>query len=707
MQRLWSRSAPTAAPTSHCFSCLAEEVASRTASAANKRSLRVGNSITALYTSIFAAAVLTDARAKSRRRRDWEEKIAAVKEEVNELVDEERRLLSTLSSWRTAIPLRGTPQTRPFHTLPRPTCRNVQLPNTQLPRKSSHFSSNTAPFDELVESSVLKELESETVAPIEEDVEDFDMALDVEDMPHWLRTDLVRAKAIRKLALRQLSIRILLRPAIAHSYFGVLKNYDAEDAYPQLDMPGLLFELNAIRRRIRQIKANPTANIDDLAQQTRARRLNDKRIRHDTNLYLSNEMPLEELLLRLSTHLLEAQDPDQAYAFTMMIIAFTKTRQNDLAELVIKTILPYKFPLTSSLILAIVTFFRKSKNLKGFDLFLKMLEGEGYPVDMGNLGFYKKKVVNGVAISVPPVNSANVVTYATLIKACLRFDQPDRADAYLLAARAAGCMDDFAILMAYLEFYTIRLDWEKGLQVLQRALAYIASTTEHPLERVERLIMMIVQLCDSCHKLEVSEALIKAAVSSGFSADLPSQQTDIVSNVDPEFHRWWMAAQSSTAEIDQTMGDKCYAFAQSAKEYLDTLAITEEDSSARRLHRLMGTHSHQLLSSMVDGRITQRTAKKDNETEQARADGQLAESETENKHLSTSPEVMMAAQQQEIGVLRTEVARLKEMVLRLYQPVAAPTTSPDPNDLKKPIVSSTPASGETPQDKRVSTMGGS
>ena len=228
-----------------------------------------------------------------------------------------------------------------------------------------------------------------------------------------------------------------------------------------------------------------------------------------------------------------------------MIIAFTKTRQNDLAQLVIKTILPYKFEMSASLILAILNFFRKTKDLKGFDLFLKMLEGKGYPINMGTLGLYKKRVVNGLEISVPPVHSANIVVYAALIKACLRFDQPDRADAYLLVARSAGYMDDFAILMAYLEFCTVRKNWERGRQVLQRVLAFITSTTEHPPARVERLIVLMIQLCDTCQMLDLSEALIKAAVHSGFSSDLPSRQADIVSEADPDSHRWWVAAQDA------------------------------------------------------------------------------------------------------------------------------------------------------------------
>ncbi|KAL3472116.1 hypothetical protein BJX99DRAFT_236135 [Aspergillus californicus] len=727
MQRIWSRSAP-AGPASHCVSCLstaAEGVASRATSAASKRRLRIGNSVTALYTSIFAAAALADARAKGNRRIEWDEKIAAVKEEVNELVDEEQRLLKALAARRKAAtsthPLPRALQTRSFHTLPRPTYRDFQVPNFKPPCRSAHnvprrYRQKFDPiapvanvdFENEMEGNILQELKTDNCAPIEENIEDFDMAIDVEETPQWLRSDMVRAKVIRKLALKQLAIRLILRPAIAHSYMGILKNYESGDTYPQLDMTGLLFELNAVRRRIRRIKTNPETPIEDLASEIRGHRMkdkileaqkHDKQIRTDTNLYLCNQMPLEEFILRLSNHLLTVQDPDRTYSFMMMIMAFTKTRQNDLAELVVKTILPYKYPLSSSLIVSILNFFRKNKDLKGFDLFLRMLRGQGYPVDMGKLGYYKEAHINGLEITIPPVHSANIVVYASLIKACLRFDQPHRADAYLLAARAAGCLDDFAILGAYLQFYTTRRDWEKGMQVLQRSLAFIAAATTHPYARIERLIALMVNLCDTCAKFEVSEALIRAAMGGGFLPHIPKEQADLAFDYDREYDdRWEKAAEETQQEArrkrlrdptDLKIGDKCYRFAKAARKHLDPLSIPEEETTAHRLHEQMGVYSQQVLSNMVDGDLAHR---------QANDDTQGKAAETTNK-IPSKPTA--TSQQDEIGALKNEIAQLKEMVFHLFKEPNAPTlptSTPASNnlgDLKKRLIHLTPALDET------------
>ncbi|KAL4987696.1 hypothetical protein BDW68DRAFT_160487 [Aspergillus falconensis] len=714
MQRIWSRSAP-AATSSHCISCLnnaAEGLASQAISTARKRSIRPGIPVTVRYVSIFATSAPTDARARSRCL--WE------REEANVPVNEDYVTPDAPPSQQILVPSHKALQTRPFRTLSRPTYRNTRSQvKTQTPCRLSHWWSTQR--DQDLEVPIVKEFELENADSMKED-DEFDMAVDVEELPEWLRTDEVRAKAIRKLALKQLAIRLIIRPAVAHAYFGVLKNYDPNDSFPQLDLASLLFELNAIRRRIRQIKANPKVNIDDLMKSfnsprwedlVRASTRFDKKIRQDTDQFLSNEMPLEELLLRLSDALLHCHDPDRTYAFTYMIIAFTKTRQNDLAQLVIKTILPYKFEMSASLILAILNFFRKTKDLRGFDLFLKMLEGKGYPINMGTLGLYKKRVVNGIEISVPPVHSANIVVYGTLIKACLRFDQPDRADAYLLVARSAGYMDDFAILMAYLEFCTIRMNWERGQQVLQRVLAFITSTTEHPPARVERLIVMMIQLCDTCQMLDLSEALIKAAVHSGFGSDLPSRQADIVSEADPDSHRWWVAAQDAPpSQVDAPLVEKCYAFANIAREQLDIFAPRGEDS-ARRLQRVMGTYSEQLMSTILDEGLAQKAAGKTLRFHQEEADdlhpSKVVELDNQGP-VSSSPslEATMATQQKEMQVLRSEVAFLKQLVLRM-----AASTTPPPSTLNESsevtdeLAPLTPKLGETetlPQSKQAGTM---
>ncbi|KAL2821648.1 hypothetical protein BJX63DRAFT_223364 [Aspergillus granulosus] len=719
MQGIWSRSVP-AGPTSHCVSCLstaAEGVASRSTSAASRRRLRFGNSVTAFYTSIFAAAAWIDARTKVKRRLEWEEKIAAVKEEVNELVNEEQRLLEALASRaskaskRTVNPFGRTLQTRSYSSQSKPRNRESKPSRKGSPRYIAAADKELVKFNAHMESAVISELDQQIRDRLSEDTDTFDMALDGQRIPPWLETSLIRGKAIRKLALKQLAIRLLLRPAIAHSYGGVLQNYNSSDSSPKLDVASLLQELDSTRRRINRLKTDPDHPIDDLTDDIAVVRLKDmvhesidvwRTIRHDTALYSNNQMPLEELLLRLSHNLLQIKDPDQTSIYKLMILTFTKTRQNDLAELVIKTILPYKFPLNASLITTILNYFRKSKDLKGFDLFLQMLRGGGYPIDMGNLAFYKEIEINGLKITVPPSPSANVVVYAVLIKACLRFDQPERADAYLSAARASGCLDDFAILMAYLEFYTIRRDWEKGLQLLQRCLAFIVSSSAHQLDRVGRLVVMMVHLSDTCDKLDVSDVIIEAAVNSGFDWRIAKEQADIIFNIDPDLHRWQTAAQLLIPGKKETAArDICYTFVKNVKEYLDSLPEAMEESSASRLHKHAGLYSKQLLSSIMSGISIQSSAGDRSHTAQSDHAQPLQINESDGNLPPTTTESTAASRNQDIDALKHEVAQLRRIVFHLSRATAAqnlpPPSTNDATDLKKRLISTISTPGAPQQ----------
>ncbi|GFF34480.1 hypothetical protein IFM58399_03885 [Aspergillus lentulus] len=686
MQSLWSRVAPTQS-TCRCVPCLstsAPGITSRAATAASKRRLRIGNSVTALYTSIFAAAALADARAKDKRRHEWAEKIAAVKEEVNELVDEEHRLLEAIQARRSRTLSHRTLQKRSFTTWRSiPTPRSDQWLQRNSPRRLVHAARGA----DLEDDEEIVELEGGKLQEIVEDEGDLDDdrtelqdGFFPEDMevPKWLSDNTIRQKAIRRLAVKQLAIRLLLRESIAHSYSGIAMDHKADFEMPQLNFAELLSELNKLRRRIRLLKVTEGAYYDDLAHDLRVRsitelqmertRLDDEAAR-DVSLFLRNKMSLQELNLRLANNLLQSLDPDRPYFMKLMILAFTRSMQNDLTDLVLKTVLPHKFPLNSSLIISILTYYKKSKNLKAFDSFLKVLRGEGYPVDLGKLGFYKKMVVNDVEITVPPVASANPVIYTTLITAALRFHQPDRADAWLQAARKHGFTDDFSTLYAYLKYYARREDWQNGLYTLRRSLAFLTGSTLHSDQHIERLIVHMVQLCDWCGKWDLGDAMISAAIDSGFDwSSATTNQLDIQFARDPRLHYWQKRVDQTTIDKrSRPAWEKSFAFAKLFREQLDDLVVSEEQNPAAHWQRMVALHSREVLSAMSGPLHKLKDAKP---TEPAPEPILNSDKSDFVEHVGSDPieEHEISAEKtprEEIDLLKSEVQQLKQMISQL------------------------------------------
>jgi hypothetical protein len=561
---------------------------------------------------------LADARAKDKRRHEWAEKIAAVKEEVNELVDEEHRLLEAIQARRSRTLAQGALQKGSFTTWRSiPTPRSDQWLQRNPPRRLVHVARSADLLDDGEIVLQNNEFQEGRLQEMVEDEGDFDDKTEWQDgffpedmeVPKWLSDNTLRQKAIRKLAVKQLAIRLLLRESIAHSYSGIAMDHKADFEMPRLNFADLLSELNKLRRRIRLLKITEGAYYDDLAHDLRVRpttelnmeraRLDDEAAR-DVSLFLRNKMSLQELNLRLANNLLQSLDPDRPYFMKLMILAFTRAMQNDLADLVLKTVLPHKFPLNSSLIISILTYYKKSKNLKAFDSFLKVLRGEGYPVDLGKLGYYKKMVVNGMEITIPPVASANPVIYTTLITAALRFEQLDRADAWLQAGRKHGFTDDFSTLYAYLKYYAKREDWQNGLYTLRRSLAFLTGSTLHSDRHIERLIVHMVQLCDWCGKWDLADAMISAAIDSGFDwSSATTNQLDVQFTRDPRLHYWQKRVDQTTIDKrSRPAWEKSFAFAKLFGEQLEDLVISEEQNPAAHWQRMVALHSREVLAAM-------------------------------------------------------------------------------------------------------------
>ena len=599
MQRLWSRAAPATTCRQVTQSNTAVVGVTRGATPANKRRLRFANSFTAFYSSIFAAAALADAQVKDKRRVEWEEKIAAVKEEVDVLVGEEQRLISALELRRGRRVVGGTAiQSRSY--------------STTVPRFSIDLD-NGLDERELINRS-LAEFDNQDDAAIRQ--HEADEEPDELRTPIWLAGPSMKEKAIRILALKQLAIRLMLRPTLAHDYEGLPMKYAGDNDVPRIKPTRLLTELNNLRKRIDFLRENENVNVDDIMHAFRAnpyyvvrqeKMKLDNEMEQITNIYLSGRISVQEYLLRVASNLSRSIEPDRPRAFKIMLLAFTHTRQNDLGLMVLRTLFPNRFRLSSPLIITILNFYRKTKDLLNFDLFLQMLIGGGYPVNLGKMPHFRHKVINGIDLTIPPLDSSNPVLYAALISACLRFDQPERADAYLQAARLTGYMDDYHTLFAYLKFYSIRQDWWNGVNTLKRAIAYMGSTSVHIEKYAERLIYLMVHLCDACGKSAVSEALIKAAVDSGFDPKLGERQQDIEDEIDPLFERWIGASMMSESSNEGLpIGEKCFSFLRTAGDIVSDLGEFPEEQSPARLRRKWSGHfSQSLLSSVLSERRPQ------------------------------------------------------------------------------------------------------
>ncbi|EED23289.1 conserved hypothetical protein [Talaromyces stipitatus ATCC 10500] len=611
MQGFLSRVARLPSSGCRCKTCLrtyVNGVATRPATASSRRGLRTANAVTALYGSIFASATIADALSKRKRRQEWEDKIAAVQEEIDELMDEERRLLEALSARKTRQTSAGALQSWSYRAGAQIETRNAQtLANrafsTKAPIEKSAaddyavesdwtisdiagHSSRKADIDEtaFVEETLLSVSTRESAS--DEETGNFEYETFDEDLSNmnnmiprpepdfkWERSSIVRIKAIQKLAIQQLVYRMILRPSVAHDYSGLPVEYRLDE--PSTGSPNaLLNRLRGVRRRLYSLKYIRDAKFDDLMQNFTIEELETMRddrdrydilLKRDLEQYANGKLSLQQLLMQVSDNLLTCQEPDRPVAFSLLINAFTRWHQNDLADLVLKCLIPNLFKLSTPLIVAIISHFRKTKNLKDFDLFLQMLRGEGgYSVNLRTT--WVKRNVNGITITVPPTGGFSPVLITSVITATLRFDQPEKAEAYMQVARAHGFIDNLDTLSAFLRFYAIRNDFETGLSTLVRALNYMISSSDFEEDRIARLILCMADFSARCGRYNLSTTLIQAAVQSGFDYSLVyiSERSEL-NYLLGTFKKWRKAQAKVEMDFSQQqqlpLHEKCTRFA--------------------------------------------------------------------------------------------------------------------------------------------------
>lgn len=569
--------------------------------------------------------------AKRKRRQEWDDRIAAVQEEIDDLMDEERRLLESLSARKPRQLSTTTVQSRSYRA--GNSVGSIESRNAQLLANRA-FSTKTiakekAPAEENATNEYMDEdnwaitqeahidkaasaektpfnetnrkdrIDEEAVEKADEDdYGDFDDGFSTMNtiVPRpepdfiWEQSSILRIKAIQKLAIQQLTYRFLLRPSVAHDYSGLPVEYRLDDS-SGAHTSVLLSRLRGIRQRLYSLKYIRNSAYDDLMSNVDLEELDELRtererydllLKQDIDQFMKNKIRLPQLLSLISENLSICEDPDRPEAFSLLITFFNRLHQNDLSDMVIKCLVPNLFKLSTPLIVAIVTHFRKTKNLKDFDLFLQMLRGEGgYPVNLKTL--WVKKNVNGITVTVPPTGSFSPLLITSVITATLRFDQPEKAEAYLHVARVHGFVDNMSTLTAFLRFYGIRNDFESGSSTLVNALNFLSSTSEHEEDRVSRLILCMADFSARCGRHHLCEMFLDAAVRSGFDCRLAHVSEHSRSETNyllGTLKKWRRAQINSAAEFSQqdlTLHEKCTKFVDltAAKVIYDQHKVTQ------------------------------------------------------------------------------------------------------------------------------------
>lgn len=534
--------------------------------------------MTMFYSTIFATAMVLDAGAKTKRREEWENKIGEVKDEVKAMQNEEARILENfLSSRRRRGEVSASPLLRRRH-YSTTAVRNAFA----QPR---NYQDETQP-DGIVKNASLATFEpplSESTPETAEESRSDDNPEPQVDDGFWVSNDPLRTRAIQQLATKQLVIRFMLRPTVASSYSGVHMGYPHNLELPKLNTNELLDELNSIRKRMNTLKKSESKTLDPLIQEISWRRLGqlrEERSQLDDKLHSllfqkSYDTSPHEILLKICDNLLSTEEPISSTAMSLLLQYFVRARENDLASIVLTSLLPAKIQITGSVIMNSIHYYSRSRDLYGFEGFLRRLQGFGGPVNMDRL--WNTRRIGYVEIAVPPLPKHPFI-FNALICAAIKFEQFQKADAWLLMMRQSGSDEDHSTLGAYLRSYGEKGDWEKGAPFLLRAVTYIMSSKEHKSGVIERLIVYMLAFCRNCRKTDLFFDIISAAVKNGFNWRLGHNKKDTSYLFQDVFKSWREATEKSVTSttFDRTTAEKCQSFGTMIKESIQMTINNEK-----------------------------------------------------------------------------------------------------------------------------------
>lgn len=564
----------------------------------NKR-LHIGNAVTMFYSTIFAAALILDIQYKEARAFRVKEQLETAEMELLELQIEETRLLEGLRERRRRrwwgiednAFMVGKGQRRAFSTNTNTNNTSTWTPRRTMGRRamSTPGAANIAsdkhqPHAMSSDSFPPKNGEPATENHYESitDVLDPDLDINITNQPpdtdhlsgqqDYATDNPLREAAVRRLAVRQLAIKLILRPRIAHSYgSAALQNDQETQELRNMRTSELLAELDEVKKQIMLLKYShrpPSGCVlrdftisEQHALKKERARLEDE-MRELFVKFEKGQMFTMELLLSLAQNLLSSQEPLSPAGIELLITKFTRAKQNDLAKMVIDALLPNRFPITLPITVATITFYAKTRDLFGFDGLMLFLQGLSGPINSA----YTWKSLRVASTDVPaPVNPRHRYVMNALISASLSFDQPHRASAYLSLLRETGYIEGPEVIGSYLRYHSLTPNWEHGRHFLLRALSYIMSTTAHSptSTAVERLVLYMAIFCNCCGRHDLAMVIVRGATAYGLDLVRCYNPRDVRLAVRLAVRQWEEAVAVNTAVVDREdgFGERCVAFA--------------------------------------------------------------------------------------------------------------------------------------------------
>ena len=497
MLRLWSQVARPQL-SCNCVACsnsITGVLARRTASATTRRRLKLVDAFTILLAPVLATAFIADVSWKDRRRIEWDKRIAEVEGEVERLHGQESQILGSLkrggnarSQWSRQIRLYSTDVRS--RVLEDDTAEDVHARQWRWTKSEVKETDN---------GYQISARDAQEVLPTNSQV--------TEDDRNAMRR-------IEKLVALKFALRMVVHVNVGTSprFKDANPGYSHDSRKPPGDFNHLMNQLKIVRRSLRHLNAaSQRPNVSAFQKLPRNEQAAvDLEICQAVHEFQLGRLSVREVVMRIGNSIIRASEPPSVNAYVPLMTAFSRSRLDELAYLVMAAMEEGRLTISESNLSKIIWQYGKNRDARRFDLFLKSVTKAD--AESRYKEPWEWKVMNGVELPCPESQDSRLLQI--LIYTALKCDQPHRAQAWasLLNNSDSHAKCTSHVLRNFMKFYSTHRDWLRGQAWLSAALGWSVSQGPNVIRDLQRVVFAILELCVACGKQEAYSCILKAAV---------------------------------------------------------------------------------------------------------------------------------------------------------------------------------------------------
>ncbi|EXJ63510.1 uncharacterized protein A1O5_11559 [Cladophialophora psammophila CBS 110553] len=508
MRGLWTQASRPRLRNSHCFSStdsLTSALVRKTTTRPPRRRPGFGDAFTVLLTPVLAAALFVDTSWKSKQRKDWDERLAALDNEIDSLKERERQLRSSLQLRNVGS---GLSQQRRYYA----TAVQAQVQDDEVPGdiEMPIWSADPGQEDNVIEDERI---------PIRQ----------VVSAREFSAEQLSNFKRYHRLNAITLALRMLLHLRVGPNHFYSIFPSDdpmdsatsetSEDVGLPSDTNRLAEMLALTRKQMRSL-----GNLEDLfyvaprIQAQAARGGLQQAIKELTAEFDAGRISLAGLIDGYGKAVLQTDEVPSVSVYVMLIRSLSKVGSHSLAYHAVAALKRSTLPLSDPAIFYMLLQIGRACDSRSLNHMLHFIAKADNPLNV--IHKWEKARVNGLDLPVP--TTLNPRLLMVLVYASLRCEQPTRAEAWLTLLREAdyGSMWKDDLFRSFLAYYSQHGNWEEGKKWVQRSVKHALTIANQSIDRLARVIYRMLDLCVRCRKLAEYTTILDAAVDSGIGPPL-------------------------------------------------------------------------------------------------------------------------------------------------------------------------------------------